>query len=201
MNGGRLVATLAAALLALFFGVFAIAGTGEYGVGLVTRVTIRAAFPIFLAAYLASSLRRLWPSDATRWLLRNRRYLGISFGIAMALHLEAIWLLDLLHGDAFVVDPITLIFGGLAYVFTAAMTFTSFDHTAAWLGPRRWNALHRAGLHYVWIIFAVQWLGLASEGHLYVQALLALHLAALGTRLLARRRARSGGSQPAPATA
>ena len=34
---------------------------------------------------------------------------------------------------------------GIAYVFLALMTLTSFDTTAAWLGPRRWRRLHVTG--------------------------------------------------------
>lgn len=197
MNGGRLVGAITLALLALFFGSLAFAGTGESGVRLLTRNTVRAAFPLFLLAYVASSARRLWPSDATRWLLRNRRYLGISFGIAMALHLDAILLLGLLLGDAFETEITTLLFGGLAYVFIAAMTLTSFDRTAAWLGPRRWNTLHTVGIHYVGIVFLVQWLGKTTESILYLPFLLAM-LGAFALRFAARR-ARSAAPDPGAA--
>ena len=186
MNGGRLALTLSGLLVLHFVGILAIAGTGEAGVGLLTRSTVRLAFPLFLLAYVASSARRLWPSDATRWLLRNRRYLGIAFGVAMALHLDAILLLSLLLGDAFQADLVTLLFGGVAYVFIAAMTLTSFDRTAAWLGPERWKWLHTAGLHYVSIVFVVQWLGRSAVSPGYLPFLLAM-LGAMAIRLAARR--------------
>jgi hypothetical protein len=35
------------------------------------------------------------------------------------------------------------------------MTATSFDRTAAWLGPRKWRLLHLIGGWYIWISFAV----------------------------------------------
>jgi hypothetical protein len=186
MNGGRLVGSITLALFALFFGVLALAGTEEYGVRLLTRTTVRAAFLLFLLAYVASSARRLWPGDATRWLLRNRRYIGIGFGIAMALHLDAILLLNLLLGDSFTSPIATLLFGGLAYGFIAAMTFTSFDRTAAWLGPQRWNTLHTVGIHYVGIVFLVQWLGMLTESFLYLPFLLAM-LGGFAVRFAARR--------------
>ena len=44
---------------------------------------------------------------------------------------------------------------GTAYLFLAAMTATSFDRTAAWLGPRPWRLLHLVGGWYIWISFAV----------------------------------------------
>jgi hypothetical protein len=200
MNGGRLVGAITLALFVLFFGILALAGTEESGVRLLTRATVRAAFPLFLLAYVASSARRLWPSDATKWLLRNRRYLGISFGIAMALHLDAIWLLSILLGDSFGSPITTVLFGGLAYVFIAAMTLTSFDRTAAWLGPQLWNKLHRAGIHYVGIVFLVQWLGKVTESMLYLPILLAM-LGAFAVRFAARRQrsAARDASATAPA--
>lgn len=199
MNGGRLVGAITLVLLVQFVGILAFVGTDQGGVSMLTRATVRAAFPLFLLAYVASSAHRLWPSDATRWMLRNRRCLGISFGIAMALHLDAIWLLDLLLGDAFQADLLTVLFGGLAYVFIAAMTFTSFDRTAAWLGPDRWKILHTVGLHYVSIVFVVQWLGKTTVSWLYLPLLLAM-LGAMAIRFAARRaRASARNSTPAPA--
>jgi hypothetical protein len=35
------------------------------------------------------------------------------------------------------------------------MAATSFDRTAAWLGPRKWRLLHLLGGWYIWISFAV----------------------------------------------
>jgi sulfoxide reductase heme-binding subunit YedZ len=35
------------------------------------------------------------------------------------------------------------------------MTATSFDRTAAWLGPHKWRLLHLIGGWYIWISFAV----------------------------------------------
>lgn len=35
------------------------------------------------------------------------------------------------------------------------MTATSFDRTAAWLGPREWRLLHLIGGWCIWISFAV----------------------------------------------
>jgi len=35
------------------------------------------------------------------------------------------------------------------------MVATSFDTTAAWLGPRAWRRLHLVGGHLLWFIFLV----------------------------------------------
>jgi hypothetical protein len=90
------------------------------------------------------------------------------------------------------VDPTTLLFGGMAYVFLVAMTATSFDRTASWLGPRRWRRLHTVGAWWIWAIFVISYL---PEGEQQITLLptvfFALLLVAAGLRLVARRRRRS----------
>ena len=192
MNGPRIVAAATFGLLALFAGVLLGYGSDEAGLRTLVRATARASFLLFISAYVASAARRLFPGAATRWMLRNRRYLGLSFAIAHLLHLDAIWMLSILLGDAFATDPITLIFGGIAYAFVVTMALTSTDRAAAWLGPRRWNALHRSGLHWVWVVFAVDWVGLSFESPGYF-LLSASSFGALGLRIAARRARRQPG--------
>lgn len=202
MRGWRIVAVATGVLLAHFGAVVALYGTDEEGLRVLVRATARASFLLFLPVYVASSARRLWPSPATRWMLRNRRYLGLSFFVAHMLHLDAIWTLDLLLGDAFRVDPVTLVGGGLAYVLVTAMALTSSDRAVRWLGPRRWRRLHRFGIHYIWAIWAFTWTNLAFQlqaGGLYALPAL-LTFAALGVRVAAwRSRAASEPAAAAPA--
>ena len=153
---------------------------------------MRVSFLVFALVYAAAPLRRLYPSPATRWMLSNRRYLGVSFAWAHGLHGLAIALLALLLGDAFEVEAATALGGGLAYVLIAAMALTSFDRTARWLGPRRWALLHRAGLHWLWFIFALNWTASLSVSLAYLPfAVLIWGLAVL--RLAALRARRSSG--------
>ena len=51
------------------------------------RLTARTSLALFLLAFAASSLRRLWPLPATAWLLRNRRHVGVSFAASHFIHL------------------------------------------------------------------------------------------------------------------
>jgi hypothetical protein len=199
MNGPRLVGLATLGLLAVFAAVVALHGTDEAGLRALVRVTARVSFLLFIAAYSASAARRLFPGAVTRWLLRNRRYLGLSFAVAHLLHLDAIWLLSLLLGDGFHTDAVVWIFGGVASAFVAAMALTSSDRAVARLGPRRWNALHRAGIHWIWAVFAFDWTLLAFESPAYLP-LAALAWAALGLRIAARRvRSRADAAVPAAA--
>jgi DMSO/TMAO reductase YedYZ heme-binding membrane subunit len=123
--------------------------------GLAIRFTARTSFALFSAAFTAAALHRLWPGPFTRWQRRNRRYLGLAFAASHAIHGAAIVTLAVLHPVAFhdhtrEMNPIP---GLIAYAFLLAMTVTSFDRTAAWLGRRAWNVLHTVGSLYLWGAF------------------------------------------------
>jgi methionine sulfoxide reductase heme-binding subunit len=147
-----LVAAIVSAIMVLF-------GWNENTVRLVLRATARISFVLFTSAFIAAPLRRRWPSLLSSWLLANRRYLGVSFAVSHYFHLAAIIALARLAPDGFRrdVDSSALVFGGLAYVFLTAMTLTSFDRTAAWIGPRAWRILHTAGVYYIWFIFFISY--------------------------------------------
>lgn len=164
--------------------VLAVHGVTVEGLRLVLRVTACTSALLFLMAFLASPLRRLRRDQMTGWLLRNRRYIGVSFATSHAYHLVALVSLFRLVGE--VPDAGLIFVGGLGYAFIAAMTATSFDRTAAWLGPGRWRRLHVTGLYYLWIVFAVTF---ARSPERLSRVLLAALFAALLARLwLLRRR-------------
>jgi hypothetical protein len=157
MNGWRLtgMVSLLLAGMALFF--LAAHGGDIEGVRLVIRATARTSLVLFALAFTASALVELVPSDLTRWQRRNRRYLGVSFAVSHLIHLLAIVTLAGLDNTLFwkLTNIVTIVLAGTAYLFIAAMAATSFDRTAAWLGPRRWRLLHLLGGWYIWISFAV----------------------------------------------
>jgi sulfoxide reductase heme-binding subunit YedZ len=122
------------------------AGYADESLRLVLRSGARLALLIYLLIFVARPLRQLRPSAPARWLVANRRYLGIAFAGVMTVHLVfLIWL----RGFALNVPGIA------AYLLILAMLVTSFDGPAAMLGPRRWRILHKTGLYYLGIAFAV----------------------------------------------
>ena len=178
----------------------ALFGWTEETVRLLTRITARSAVVLFMLAFAATSLKKLWPSAFTTWLRRNRRYIGVGFAEAHIFHLAWLVTLGIAFPDPFLreLEPLNLIGGGLAYAFIAAMTITSFDRTAAWLGGRRWKLLHTVGSYYVWILFAQAFAKRAVVDPLYVPFTLAL-VAVLGLRLVVRfRKPRPLAAPPAP---
>lgn len=185
LRGPRLVAATALAVGGMCAGLLLVQGTGLEGVRAVLRWTARTSALLFLAAFGAASLQRLAPGGASRWMLANRRYLGVSFGVSHAFHLAAVVAL-VRHPDAAPAEPWSLALGGLAYLFLAAMLATSTDRTAAWLGRTWWRRLHGVGSWYLWGVFAFTFLGTAAVRPLSA-AFLLLTLAAAALRLAGRR--------------
>jgi len=162
LEGWAFVGWTAAVLVVVGAGVFAAHGTGGEGWRLQIRASARVSGAIFLAVFLAAPLRRLRPNEATGWLLRNRRALGVSVGLSHTVHAVAIAMFVRLTGHE---SPVgTLVAAGVAYAFLAAMVATSFDATAAWLGRRRWRRLHLTGLYYLWFVFGFTFAGTAAGG-------------------------------------
>jgi hypothetical protein len=186
-EGPVVVAYAAAALALLSLAILLAAGTGEEGVRMGIRATARSSLVLFSLAFAASSLRRLWPTTASAWLLRNRRYLGLSFAVSHALHALGILELALRWPESFAHTPLaTRVGGGVGYAFVAAMAATSNDRAVAWLGHRRWRALHLAGSWVLWSIFAASYLPAAARSPRSLPMAI-LVLAALTLRVAARQ--------------
>ena len=131
-DGWRLFALLSLTLLALSIWIAGMRGFEVDGVRMVIRFTARTSLVLFCLAFSAAALARLWPNTSTRWLRRNRRYLGVSFAASHAIHAVAILAFAVMDpaGYAAATTIASYIFGGIGYAFIIAMTATSFDRTA-----------------------------------------------------------------------
>jgi len=184
LNGWPLVGWTALVVGTMTSAIVADEGFTQGAMHAALRATARTSLVLFLAAFVASSLRATWPSRFADWLSSNRRYLGVSFAVSHAFHLAAIVGLVRLSPEP--TPVVTIVLGGLGYVFIAAMAATSFDATAAWLGARRWKLLHTTGLYYLWIVFTLTSLGAAHRDPLATIALASL-LSAMALRWVRRR--------------
>jgi hypothetical protein len=199
-SGWPIVGWAAVAVAAMIALVLAVAGTGEPGIRLVIRATARSSVVLFTAAFVARSLSCAWPGRPSRWMLANRRYLGVSFAVSHLAHLLAIFALaGWSVGKAIAAAGAGVaVLGGTAYAFLLAMTLTSFDRTAAWLGPRAWSRLHTTGAYVLWTVFFASFAPRITESALYWPFAVGL-LAALILRLTyGRRRAARPVLSPAP---
>lgn len=134
---------------------------GLDGIRLVVSTTARLSAIVFCFAFAASSLHRLAPSRGSRWLLRNRRHLGLSFAALQTFHAVALVVFASMSPSQFataVGGLVIGIFGAAGYLTTLALAITSFRPTAAALGAARWRALHRFGSYFIWFILAVAFL-------------------------------------------
>ena len=156
-EGWRLFAVLTLILIALCVGLAGVRDFDVNGVRMVVRFTARTSLLFFCLAFSAAALARLWPNLWTRWQRRNRRYLGVTFAASHAMHAIALAAFAAMDpaGFAAATNLASYVFGGIGYAVIAAMTITSFDRTAAAIGPRAWRTLHLVGGYYLWIQFMV----------------------------------------------
>jgi DMSO/TMAO reductase YedYZ heme-binding membrane subunit len=171
------------------------------------RVTAASSLVLFVATFAASSLVALWPTRASKWLLRNRRELGLSVFSSQLVHGGLVIALARGYPGSFWanVATSTLVGGLLGYALLALMAATSFDRAVKWLGRRRWRALHTTGMYYLWVVFATSYGGRAAEWPyaLFVALLvgvLGLRAAARLRRGSARRRGLTAPASPPSAT-
>ena len=134
--------------------------TGE-DVSSLIQLSVRCAVPWLYIAFAASSIQALFPGPFSRWLLRNRKYLGLSFAAAMAWQgLFILWLV-IGHTDYYVNEVYVLrdaIEGVVGYAFLLAMTVTSFPRGRKTLSRKQWRALHLSGIYFLWAYaFSVYW--------------------------------------------
>lgn len=184
LAGWPLVGWCGLVVVALMAAILGVDGAGEAGLRATVRTSAQTSFVLFTSAFSASSLYATWRTPLTRWMLRNRRYLGVSFAVSHFIHLIAIVALAVRLGDQFKLSPSTLVGGGLAYLFILAMTATSFDRTAAWIGPRAWRRLHTIGSYYIWLIFFISYAPRAAIASLWYVPFVFILLAVVGLRLV-----------------
>jgi sulfoxide reductase heme-binding subunit YedZ len=156
-EGWYLLGATSLVMAALAIWLASMRGFEVEGVRMVVRYTARTSLLFFCLAFSASALHRLRPGPFTRWQLRNRRHLGLSFAVSHLIHAIAIVCFAVMAPALFAqaTSPASFIFGGIGYAFIIAMAATSFDATATAIGPRAWRLLHGCGVYYLWLQFMV----------------------------------------------
>jgi len=156
MTRWQLFAVLATMVTLIAAAAFAMAPDTVQSLQYAVRATARASFVLFLAAFTASSLAKLLPSPLTKALLRERRYIGLSFAFSHLLHAVALIVYIETAPEAFWIGrtPATNIPGYIGYLMILLLTITSFKAPARFMGPSNWKRLHRTGVWLIAIIFA-----------------------------------------------
>jgi len=125
------------------------------------QLSVRCSVPWLYLAFAASSLRVLFPGAFSRWLMRNRRIVGLCFAAGMAWQLVFIlWMVTGFRNyyaeEVYVFSDIAVQIPG--YVFLTAMTITSFMPVRRKLNPNQWRMLHKTGIYFLWgTVWSTYW--------------------------------------------
>jgi len=134
------------------------------GVSSMIQLAVRCAVPWLFLAFAASSLQVVLPGSFSRWLLRNRKFIGLCFAMAMGWQLTFILWLVGVHTDYYVNDVYVLsdvVEGTVGYSLLIAMVFTSFKFGRGLLSPKQWRLLHTGGIYWLWFYaWSVYWFNL-----------------------------------------
>jgi len=128
------------------------------------QLAVRCAVPWLFLAFAASSLQAVFPGPFGRWLLRNRKNIGLCFAASMAWQLLFILWLVGIHTDYYVSEVYVLsdvVEGVVGYALLIAMVLTSFKFGRSRLTPKQWKLLHKTGIYWLWIYaWSVYWFNL-----------------------------------------
>jgi sulfoxide reductase heme-binding subunit YedZ len=155
LNGWPLFLTIAAmtfiaiSAAALLIGI----STPESTVSLI-RLSVQLASPWIFLAFAASAMAQLFPGNLSSWLLRNRRYLGLSFAAGFGWQAVFIAVLFTLYSPYYweelhKTSDLVLRIG--SYALLIAMTITSFFPVRRRLRTEHWHWLQLVGVWYFWL--------------------------------------------------
>jgi DMSO/TMAO reductase YedYZ heme-binding membrane subunit len=134
--------------------------TGE-GVQHMIGYSVRFAVPFIFIVVAASSVQILAPGPFAMWWLRNRKYIGLCFAVAMAWQGSFIFILSTFFRDYYFEEIYLFrdeIEGTVGYLFLAAMVVTSFHFGRKHLSKAQWTLVHKSGLYFLWAYpFSVYW--------------------------------------------
>ncbi|MFB7878726.1 hypothetical protein ACFC06_26080 [Nocardia sp. NPDC056064] len=194
-DGWPVFTTITALLGVMTLVVLTVAGWDTDGYRLLIRSTARTSLVLFLSAFLALALHTLRPAEPTRWLVRNRRYLGLSFAMSHGIHLAAIIALATTDSPTFwtLASALSIIVGGLGYLAIVFLVATSFDRVTSWFRTDRWHSVVGAGTWLIWFLF-VYINASRIPGNPWYAIPVAILVGALVVRIAARRSSGDGPS-------
>jgi DMSO/TMAO reductase YedYZ heme-binding membrane subunit len=197
-SGWRFFWLSGAVVLAIGVGVPAAHGFETDALRWGIRFTARSSAVLFLLAFVASAMVRLFPSAPSRWLRANRRHLGLAFAFSHGVHAGQI-IAYASQGPqqyAAAVTPDMIIAGSIGYALIILMAATSFQRPAAMIGRSAWSILHMAGISWLWLQFVIAFGKRAAMGGPIYWFFLGLFAAALALRIVAWRRSAGQTSLP-----
>ena len=139
------------------------------GVSEMIGFSVRWAVPFIFLVVAASSVQALFPGPFPRWWLRNRKYIGLCFAVAMAWQGLFIFIMSNFYREYYYADVYLLrdeLEGSIGYIFLPAMVLTSFHFGRKHLSPKQWKLLHKSAIYFLWAYpFSVYWWNLSYYGN------------------------------------
>ena len=130
--------------------------------------SVRFAVPLIFIVTATSALQALFPGPIPAWLLRNRKFIGLCFAVAMAFQGAFIGIMSSIYSDYYYEEIFYFrdeLEGSTGYLFLAAMVVTSFEFGRKRLSPRQWKLLHTSGVYFLWAYpFSTYWWSLKYYG-------------------------------------
>jgi DMSO/TMAO reductase YedYZ heme-binding membrane subunit len=127
--------------------------------------SVRFAVPFIFLVVAASSVQSLFPGPFPMWWLRNRKYIGMCFAVAMAWQGAFIFIMSNFFRDFYYEDIYLLrdeLEGSIGYIFLTAMVVTSFPFGRKYLSQKQWKLLHKSAIYFLWAYpFSVYWWNLS----------------------------------------
>ena len=139
------------------------------GVSAMISFSVRWAVPFIFLVVAASAAPVLFPGAFSKWLLRNRKFIGFCFAVAMAWQGAFIFMMSMFHRGYYFEEVFYLrdeLEGSTGYIFLAAMVLTSFRFGRKYLNNEQWKLLHRSGVYFLWAYpFSVYWWNISYYGN------------------------------------
>ena len=162
VNGWRLLAVISAVITAfMLLRLRSVDLSSPQDLSAMIQYSVRWAVPFIFLVIATSPLFKLFPGNLTLWLLKNRRYLGLSFAVAMAWQGAFIFIVSVSHSAHYYGEIYLLrdeLEGSSGYLFLVAMTVTSFGAVRRLVTPEQWRFVHLSGVIFLWAYpFSVYW--------------------------------------------
>ena len=99
------------------------------------------------------------------WLMRNRKYIGLCFAVAMAWQGLFIFIMSYFFHNYYFEEVYLFrdeLEGSIGYIFLPAMVVTSFHFGRKHLSAKQWKLLHKSGIYFLWAYpFSTYWWSLS----------------------------------------
>ena len=135
------------------------------GVSSMIGFSVRLAVPFIYLVVAASSVQILFPGSFSKWWLRNRKYIGMCFAVAMSWQGLFIFIMSYFFRDYYFENVYLFrdeLEGSIGYIFLPAMVVTSFHFGRKHLSAKQWKLLHKSGIYFLWAYpFSTYWWSLS----------------------------------------